>query len=160
MRCLFAGEGILLSASSVSQASWPARRRSRFRLSVLFPALLSLILPALAWADIYKWTDESGGTVYSNSRPAKSARAKDVEVVIQEAKPASTPDRSATRTEQALLARIDSLERQLDARQYATQAVQAPPPVPYGAYYPPAPPPPPSYYDSGYSSSYPGYYPA
>ena len=149
----------LLSALPVSQTSVPARKRGRLCLSLLLPVLLSLAVPATGWADIYKWTDENGGTVFSNVRPAKSARAKDVEVVVQEAKPASVPDRAATRTEQALLARIDSLERRLEARQYATQAVDAPPPVSYSGYYPPTPPPP-SYYDSGYYWNYPGYSPA
>src|SRR5580765_4815257 len=73
----------LLSASPVSQTSWPARNRGRFRLSVLFPVLLSLAVPATAWGDIYKWTDETGGTHFSNFRPDKSVKAKDVEVVIK-----------------------------------------------------------------------------
>jgi hypothetical protein len=142
----------------VSQTSVLARKRGRLCLSLLLPPLLSLAVPATAWADIYKWTDENGGTVFSNVRPAKSARAKDVEVVVQqEAKPVSIPDRAATRTEQALLARIDSLERRLETRQYAT--LDAPPPVSYSGYYQPTPPPP-SYYDSGYYWNYPGYSPA
>lgn len=159
---------IVLSASPVSQTFRLASRCGRLplsALSVLLPVLLSLALPAIAWADIYKWTDESGGTVYSNARPGKSARAKDVEVVLEEPKstPKSTsnPERAAPRTEQALLARIESLERQLDARQYAAQAPQAPPPMVYSGYSPPAPPPS-SYYTGGYDwgSNYPGYYPA
>ena len=148
----------LLSASPMSQTSWLARGRGRFCLSVLLPVSLSLAIPAAAWADIYKWTDENGGTVFSNVRPAKSAKAKDVEVVERDTKATGTPERGA-RTEQALLARIESLERQLDARQYAAQPVEAPPPAPYSGYYPPTPPPP-SYYDSGYYGNYPGYYPA
>ncbi|HZM43186.1 MAG TPA: DUF4124 domain-containing protein [Burkholderiales bacterium] len=147
----------LVSASPVSQTSW--LERSRSRLSVLLSVLLSLALPAAAWADIYKWTDENGGTHFSNVRPDKSAKAKDIEVVIREAKPASSQDSPATRTEQALLARVESLERQLEARQYAAQAPEAPPPVAYSGYYPPAPPPS-SYYTGGYDWTYPGYYPA
>ena len=149
----------LLSASPVSQTSWPARNRGRFRLSVLFPVLLSLAVPATAWGDIYKWTDETGGTHFSNFRPDKSVKAKDVEVVIREAKPTPIPDHAATRTEQALLARIETLERQLDARQHAPQAQEAPPPAAYSGYYPPTSPPS-SYYTGGYDWNYPGYYPA
>jgi hypothetical protein len=125
-------------------------------LSVLFPVLLLLFVPAIAWADIYKWTDENGTTHFSNTGPDKSAKARNVEVVAKEAKPSAIPDHAATRTEQALLARIESLERQLDARQYAAQAPQAPPPA---AYYPPTTPPS-SYYTGGYDWGYPGYYPA
>ena len=149
----------LVSVSPVSQTSWLARNRAPFCLSVMFPALLSLAVPATAWADIYKWTDENGTTHFSNTRPDRSAKTKEVEVVIREAKPASSPDRPATRTEQVLLARVESLERQLDARQYAAQAPQAPPPATYSGYYPPAPPPS-SYYTGGYDWTDSGYYPA
>jgi len=37
-----------------------------------------------------------------------------------------------------LLARIENLERQLQARQYAAQPPAAPAPAPYASYYPPA----------------------
>ena len=160
----------MLSASPVSQMSRLARSRGRLWLSVLFPVLLSLPVPGIAWAGIYKWTDENGTTHFSNIRPDKSAKARNVEVVAQEPKPSSIPDHAATRTEQALLARIESLERQLDARQYAAQAPQGPPPAAYS--YPPTPPPaaysgyyppvspPSSYYPGGYDWASSGYYPA
>ena len=137
-----------------------ARVRRPFWLFALLPALVPLVVPAIAWGDIYKWTDERGRTNFSNVPPLKSGKAKNVEIVLKETKPTSIPDHVATPTEQALLARIESLERQLRAPQYAAQAPEVPPPMPYSGYYPstpPPPPPPPSYYNSGY---YPGYYPA
>ena len=129
-----------------------AQRRSASWLIALLPAFISLVVPATARGDIYKWTDEKGGTHYSDSSPPVSGKVKNVEVVEKETKPTST--------EQALLARIQSLERKLQAPQYAAQAPAAQPPTPYGGYSPSMPPPP-NYYDSGYDSSYyPGTYPS
>lgn len=126
----------------------------------LLLGLVSLLVPATVWGDIYKWTDENGRTNFSNILPTKSGKASNVELVVKEAKPTAIPDHRATPTEQALLARIENLERQLQAQQIAAPA--APPPAPIGGYYSPPPPPPqPAYYDSGYYSSYyPAYYPA
>ena len=148
-----------------------AHFRSPFRLLAVLPAFISLVIPATAWGDIYKWTDEQGRINISNIPPTKSGKVKNVEIVLKEARPTSIPEHMATPTEQALLARIESLERQLRAQQYAAQAPAVPPPMPYGSYYPstspppPPPPPPPNYYDSGYGSSgyysnYPSYYPS
>jgi len=123
---------------------------------------LSLLIPCAVWGDIYKWTDEKGKINISNLPPPTTAKAKNIEVVLKETKSASIPGQGASSTEQALLARIETLERQLQARQYATPAPPVPPPAPYASYYPPTPPPPPpasSYYGSGYAS-YPGYYPS
>lgn len=126
--------------------------RSPFWLFALLPALISLVIPAIAWGDIYKWTDEQGRTYYSDSPPPTSGKAKNVEVVEKEIKP--------TPREQALLARIESLERQVQAPQYAAQAPAAQPLMPSGGYSPSMPPPS-NYYDSGYDSGYyPGYYPS
>jgi hypothetical protein len=132
----------------------PGLSRRPFWLSALFPALISLAIPASAWGDIYKWTDEQGRTFYSDVPPPTSGKGKNVEVVQKE--PKLTP------SEQALLARIEGLERQLQTQRYAAPAPAAPPPTPYPSYYPPTPPPPPpSYYDSGYDSGYYGsYYPS
>ena len=157
----FTGEGVLVIASDMWDRSKTAAvfARSVFRLLALLPALISLVMPATAWGDIYKWTDEKGRTHYSDAAPPTSGKVKNVELVQKEIK--------RTPTEQALLARIESLERQQQARQYAPQAPAPAPPMPYGGYYPPTPPPPPppSYYDSGYdsgyySSYYPSYYPS
>jgi hypothetical protein len=127
--------------------------RSPTWLFALLPAFISLVVPTTAWGDIYKWTDERGGINFSDSPPPTSARVKNVEVVEKEIKP--------TPTEQALLARIQNLERQLQAPQYAAQAPASQPPMPYGGYSPSMPPPPSDYYDSGYDSSYnPSYAPS
>ncbi len=135
------------------------RSRSPLRLLALLPAAIALVVPATACGDIYKWTDEQGRTYYSDSLPPASGKAKNVVVVEKEVKP--------TPTEQALLARIEALERQQRALLYAAQAAAIAPPTPYASYYPPAPLPPPpplppSYYDSGYDSGYysSGYYPS
>ena len=153
----------MVIASHMSDTSRPAAvfARSPLRLFALLPLLVSLVIPATARGDIYSWTDEKGGTVYSDSPPPTSGKVKNVAVVQKVVKP--------TPTEQALLARIEALERQQQPPQYAAQAPASPPPMPYGSYYPPAPPPPANYYDSGYdtgydsgyySSYYPGYYPS
>ncbi len=134
--------------------------RIPFRWFVLLPAFLSLVIPATAWSDIYKWTDEQGRTNLSNVPPTPSGKVKNVEVALKETK--TSPERAAAANEQALLARIENLERQLQARQYAAPPPGAPAPAPYASYYPPPPPPPsasPSYYDSGYYGNYPSYYP-
>lgn len=154
-------------ASHMSDTSKAAAVDSRgpFWLSALLPALISLAVPATALGDIYKWTDEKGRINISNVPPPTSGKAKNIEVVLKEPKPTSIPNHAATSTEQALLSRIEGLERQLRAQQYAQQAPAASPPTPYPSYYPPAPPPPDSsYYNSGYDSgyypSYPTYYPS
>ena len=159
----FSGEGVLVIASHMSGTSKTAAifSQSLFWSLALLPALVSLAVPATAWGDIYKWTDEKGGANFSNI-PPPAGKAKNVEIVLKETKPTSIPNHVATPTEQALLARIESLERQLRAQQYAAQPPAVPPPTPYARYYPPTPlpPPPPSYYDGGSYSSYPGYYPS
>ena len=136
--------------SDRSKAAAMLSRRPLWLLALL-PAAISLVIPATAWGDIYKWTDEQGRTYYSDSLPPASGKAKNVVVVEKEVKP--------TPTEQALLARIEALERQQQAMQNAAQTPAVPPPTPYASYYPPAPPPappppPPSYYDSGYDTGY------
>ena len=150
----------MVFTSHVSDASKTAvvsaQRRSPYWSLALLPAFISLFVPATVWGDIYKWTDEKGITNYSDSPPPTSGKVKDVEVVRKDIK--TTP------TEQAMLARIQSLERQLHAPQYAAQTPAARPPMPYGGYSPPMPPPS-DYYDSGYDSSYypdtySNYYPA
>jgi hypothetical protein len=105
-----------------------------------------------AWAEIYKWVDDKGGTVYSNVQPAKTSRAKNLEVVVEDEKTSDSASSSAaaTRREQELLDRISRLERQLEAQRY-----QAPPPPPAPQYYPSSDYPS-TYYPSTY---YPAYYP-
>jgi hypothetical protein len=96
---------------------------------------MTLLVPASAGGDIYKWTDEQGSIVYSNSLPEKPHAAANVERVIKE--------RPAPPREQALQERIDNLERQLQAPP-ATPAPPSPAPTGYhdGSYtYPPPAPP-------------------
>jgi hypothetical protein len=128
----------------------------------LLSAAIALVIPATARADIFKWTDEQGKVNISNVPPPAAAKAKDVELVLKESRPAALAQHLATPTEQALLARIEGLEHQLQSRQYMTQPPVAPAPSPYAAYSPPAPPPPPSmdYYNGPYPGSYPAYYPS
>ena len=140
-----------------------------FRLFALLTAYISLVLPASAWGDVYKWTDAKGITVFSDVLPKPGEKVKNFEVVAKARPATKVPAQAVTPAEQALRARVDTLEQQLQARQYAPAAPPVPPPATYSNYYPPAPQPPPppsSYYDSGYYDSrydsgyYPSYYPS
>lgn len=110
--------------------------------------LVCLLVPAAAWSQIYKWTDDKGGTVYSNIRPADTKKVKAFEVVMEEDKPSRiSPAEKAPRTLQATVppdiaaqqalqaARVDAvrrqqelenrvadLEQQLQLQQYQAQA--------------------------------------
>jgi hypothetical protein len=143
------------SDTSTADAAF-ARLGGVFRLLALLPAGISLAISAPAWGDIYKWTDEQGRINISNVPPPSSVKAKNIEVVLKEAKSVPIPQHVATPTEQALLARIESLERQLQTRQYAPPVAAFPPSVPNTGYYPSTPPPPPP----GYYGTYTGYYPS
>jgi hypothetical protein len=104
-----------------------------------------------AWAEIYKWVDEKGGTVYSNVQPAKTSRVKNLEVVVEDEKISeASASAAAARREQELLDRIGRLERQLQAQPYPAPLPPPPPEYYPGSYYPG------SYYPSTY---YPAYYP-
>ena len=159
----FTGEGVLVIASHISVTSKTAAvfSHSLFWLLAILPALVSLAVSATAWGDIYKWTDENGVINFSNAPPPQAEKPKNVEILLKETRPTPIPNHAATPTEQALLARIDRLERQLRAQQYAAQPPAARPPTPDTNYYPqaPLPPPPPGYYGDGSYGSYPGYYP-
>ena len=102
-----------------------------------------------AWAEIYKWVDAKGVTVYSNILPAKTGSVKNLEVVVEDEKMSeAAAAAAAARREQELLDRISRLERQIQAQQYQPPAYLPPPPVPQyysGSYYP--------------STYYPAYYP-
>jgi hypothetical protein len=157
------GEQAMAVASHISNGAKAvamfARFRRPFRLLALLLALTALVVPVAARGDIYKWTDAQGRTNFSNVPPTEPGKAKNVELVLKEARPAPIQQHVATPTEQALLARIENLERQLRDRQYATPAPAVLAPTPYASYSPPPPPPSTSYSSSGYSS-YPGYYPS
>ena len=113
-----------------------------------------LLAPTAASAKIYKWTDEKGTTVFSNTPPAVERKAKDVEVIMEDEKaPTLTAQQiayaEALRREQQLEERIHNLERQVQTQQQYQPQYQ---PTQY-----PLPPPSPDYY--GGSPYYPGYYP-
>ena len=145
-----------LSGTSRTSVVFPSFR-SALQLCALLPALALLAQPARA--DVYKWTNAKGGTVISDTLPQPGETVKNFQVVEKSPKPDArasvatapvAPPQAATASEQALRSRVEMLERQLQAQQYA------PPP----AYYPPQPlPPPPTYYNNGYYPSYaPAYY--
>ena len=99
---------------------------------------LLVLAPAIASADLYKWTDERGTTVLSNVPPPNPRRVTNFEVVVKESAGAPAPRVSSSQqhdvtvTEKLLLDRIDSLERQIQAQQSAreTSIVAASPPNP------------------------------
>ena len=113
-------------------------------------------MPVAASANIYKWLDEKGTTVFSNNLPTQKAKATNVQVVIEEddapqqtARPqaAQQLDQSEVlRRQQQMADRIAYLESQLQAQQQ------------YAQYPAPVPPPPPAYYSDS-MPYYPGYYP-
>ena len=136
--------------------------------TVLFTALVVLLAPADALADIYKWTDERGVTVLSSLPPEDPGHVRNVEVLAKETKRAKGASAAATYEEgassdQILLDRIESLERQLRAQQYPREVVSSPPAsqagyytTPYQGGYYSTPPPLPHWVEP--APYYPGYY--
>src|SRR6476469_6922560 len=84
---------------------------------VLLTPVLAALGPAAAWADIYKWTDERGGTVISNSRPTHPSRVKNFEVAVEEVKTTIV----AAPADQMVLGERERMERQVLAQQYLQQ---------------------------------------
>ena len=128
--------------------------------SFVVAACLGAIAPATA-ADIYIWTDERGTTVISDTRPENPRALKNFDVVVRDADRGSrkgSGSREATRTEQALLDRIDNLERQLRTQGYSAPPAPAPAAAPAVVYS--TSPPPPVYdpYPSPFLNNYPSYY--
>ena len=123
-------------------------------------ALLCALAPAAAAsADIYIWTDERGTTVISDKRPADSRTLKNFEIAVNDDRPArkGSVAREATRTELALLDRIDNLERQLRAQQsYSAPPAAAPAPAVVYSTAPLAPVHDPYY--SPFLNNYPSFY--
>jgi hypothetical protein len=134
------------------------------RLPALF-LVFPLGLPLAASATIYKWTDEHGTTVYSNRAPAAEAKVSNVQVALEDERPAATPGPNSGN---ALQDRVRALEQQVQALQgqppaQAPYPAPQPPPVSYYPpqdYYPPQSYPsyPADYYSSMYGYGYP-YYP-
>jgi hypothetical protein len=112
--------------------------------------LLSLLAPATAWCDVYKWTDEKGGTVISNIRPPEPEKLRNFQTVLKE-RAAPTPPAPAqpvaASSDQMLKDRVELLERQLRARQETPPVTVV---LPATEYPPPA-------YNSNYDPGY--YYP-
>jgi hypothetical protein len=141
-----------LNSSVVASVSGCARGMIGSCLSLA--CVISLGLSPVAWADIYRWTDKDGNLHYSDTAPPTELNIKDV-VVVTKSKPQVQPSGPS---QQELLARIQSLEQQLQAQQNT-----APPPVVAMApsYAPPAPQPvqylappvqPVIHYDAGYNA--------
>jgi hypothetical protein len=90
-------------------------------------AVVALVVPASAWAQIYKWVDDKGVVNYSSRPPTgrKSAVLDPNSVSVS----TYTPDESLTRVsrakpsaiEKALAERVASLERRLEAERYSRQ---------------------------------------
>ena len=136
------------------------RVRGRFRLCVLFASVMAMAYTSVVWADIYRWTDKDGNVNYSDVAPPREQHVKDVVVLTRASRPPAQP---AAPTQQELLARIQSLEQQMQAQRNGAPPPGVPPSPSYPAYYaPPAPSPPPyyqsppvqpvTYYDGGYDS--------
>ena len=95
---------------------------------LLLTGLLLLTAPTRATADIYKWIDARGVTVLSNSPPEDRSEVTQLEVVAKEVKRSPGTGRLSTSrepepAEHSLLERIEDLERELRAQQYAREAV-------------------------------------
>jgi len=101
-----------------------ARMRGAGRLPLLISLVLAAVAPAAAGGDVYKWTDERGKLNFSNVPPVKGARVKHLEVIATDSGTPTIPPHEATPTEQALLARIREVERQLHANELAAQRAQ------------------------------------
>lgn len=143
--------------------AWFARTYRFSRVLALLPIFLTLFMPKTVWGDIYKWTDERGITVVSDVQPVNPDRVSDLELLATETRSATQSSvapsqQAATRKERALEARIENLERQLQAQQYAQQPQVVPRSTYSGGYYPTPAPPPPSYYGSYDPGYYPDYY--
>jgi hypothetical protein len=136
-----------------------ANTRTLTSLLALLSACLSFFLPATAWSDIYKWTDEQGNLVISNASPANPKQVTGMELLAKETKPVNQSPVPVSRsvvtpTEQMLLEKVDRLERQLQAQRDPPQEQRAAPVIYNASNYQMQPPPPPSYYPSDYPSYY------
>ena len=92
-------------------------------------AIVVLLAPTPAWPQVYKWVDDRGIVNYSSQPPAdrKSVLLDPNSVSVS----TYTPEEIRTRTaqtmpsvnERALVERIASLERKLDAERYSRQVL-------------------------------------
>ena len=127
-------------------------------------AALFLAFPLAASATIYKWTDEHGTTVYSNRAPAAEAKVSNVQVALEDERPAVAAAPSQANPNE-LQQRVRALEQQVQSLQNQPAAgapypAQVPPPVSYYPppdYYPQQSDYPQADYASMYGYGYPGY---
>jgi hypothetical protein len=124
-------------------------------------AVLLLGFPLASSATIYKWTDEHGTTVYSNRAPAAEAKVSNVQVALEDERPAAAAPSQPNPNE--LQNRVRALEQQVQSLQNQPAAAAPypvqPPPV---SYYPPPdyyPQQQPYYPQADYSSMYDSGYP-
>jgi hypothetical protein len=122
------------------------------RYCLLFSSLAALLTGFAARADIYRWTDKNGDVVYSNVAPSGEQTAKNVTLVTRSSPYVAPPGP----TNQELVARIQSLEQQLQAQSAAPPIMVAGPAYPPQpiAYAQPAPMPAVTYYDNGLAGAY------
>lgn len=98
----------------------------------LLSVLLALFAPGQTAAQVYKWVDERGVTHYSNAPPANIERPEAL-VRVEDKVSLYTPDKATMEAieaahrdrERALLDRVGSLERQLDAERRARQSANS-----------------------------------
>ncbi len=124
----------------------------RFQPSLWVAASALLAYAPAAFCDIYQWTDEKGGVVYSNIRPKDASKLRTFKVVMQEV---PEPARSSARAdadiaareaalaaqaealrEQELRERVASLEQELAALRYSSAPGDSYSYPAYGASYP------------------------
>lgn len=126
--------------------------------SLLLAAMSVLVfagVPAVALGEVYKWLDERGKTVFSDVPPAKVDSAQKLELVAKDSRLSTYPPvPGPTPTERALLARIENLERQLQARQNTAASAVYTLPGPYGNAYPTTPSIVPGDYYADYPRAY------
>jgi len=96
----------------------------------LITALLTVLLAAPAWAQVYRWVDQKGTVNYSNGTPPPGVQAAKVDIDAQPGPPSADSTECYTvrcqgeRLEQRLARR-----EQIEARLAAERAAAAPKPV-------------------------------
>jgi hypothetical protein len=128
----------------------------------IFLAIFVLALASqAAFADVYRWTDANGTTVFSSTPPEEGSGARNVVIVAKERVRVirgtkETVESYTPSNQQILVSRVESLERQVQAQQYAQAAIpQYQAAYSTGYYSTPAPS---YYYTDPYDGYYDGYY--
>ena len=118
-----------ISHQAGSAALFTPRRRAR-----VISAFLAGIAGAgssTALAQVYKWTDESGGFHYSSTPPAKTQKnatrldSKTLEVSRAKLPPRSKNEPPEVSVTEELTAKVQNLEQQLEAERQAREAQDA-----------------------------------